>query len=675
MLDRSTRHDASDGLPGLTSGVYPEVDAHHYRPDIDGLRAVAVGSVVLFHAFPSIVRGGFIGVDIFFVISGFLITSLIVKGLTNDAFSFVDFYSRRIRRIFPGLILVLVACLLIGRAILFPGEDQQLGKHVLGGTGFVSNLLLWRENGYFDNSSDTKPLLHLWSLGIEEQFYIIWPMMLWIAFRLRINASVLIVVAGGVSFWLNVTEVVPNSVAAFYSPQTRFWELLVGAALAAAPLPSIGRSQREALSIGGGTLIAAGLFTVTSATAFPGWWALLPTFGAVMLIAAGPLASLNRILSNRVSVWFGLISYPLYLWHWPLLSFARILRGREPTALMAAGLVLASIALAWMTFRWLELPIRKGGHSRLKTLALVGAAIAVGLVGFLQYNPFSYNMVDDASAIESQFVGPSTPWKYDVNDTCLKHFPMPGADQYAWWFCMLQHDAPPTVILLGDSRTNDLFPGFAKNASLAGENVLSIGACGPRWIDKPQTVPEATTSPCSADRPYHQMIFINSLIEANKSLRLAVLSSLPATFDSDYIAAIRKRISFLESHGIMVVMFASSVPLGYDIRACYSRAAQSVASTCEVDAGPRETILENFSALKQEILRTNPKTAFYDPNDLNCGRRHCNFKLDGMPMLRDQYGHLSEYASVQLIKNFSAWASVNAPNLIKTGVSTASPNK
>jgi peptidoglycan/LPS O-acetylase OafA/YrhL len=269
----------------------------------------------------------------FFVISGFLITSLIVKNLKSDDFSFVDFYQRRIRRIFPALVLVMTACFLFGRVALYSGENQQLGKHILGGASFVSNLILWGENGYFDNSADTKPLLHLWSLGVEEQFYIVWPVMLWVGFKLRLNLIALVLVVGLASFILNVTEIIPNSVAAFYSPQTRLWELLVGALLAARPLPSLTADQKSALSIGGGIMIAAGLLVVTSAMAFPGWWALLPTIATAMVIAAGPSAVLNRTIGTPTFVWFGLISFPLYLWHWPLLSFARIIRGSEPTLL------------------------------------------------------------------------------------------------------------------------------------------------------------------------------------------------------------------------------------------------------------------------------------------------------------------------------------------------------
>src|SRR5947199_4215766 len=233
-------HRGPENLPKVASAAYPEVSESNYRPDVDGLRAVAVLCVVTFHAFPEYLRGGFVGVDIFFVISGFLITSLIIRGLANDTFSFIQFYQRRIRRIFPALLLVLAACFLFGRFALFTGENQQLGKHIVGGTSFVSNFVLWSEKGYFDNSADTKPLLHLWSLGIEEQFYIVWPAILWAAFKCRVNLLAVIILIALASFALNVNEVSRHATTAFYSPQTRFWELLWGALLAWASIRASG---------------------------------------------------------------------------------------------------------------------------------------------------------------------------------------------------------------------------------------------------------------------------------------------------------------------------------------------------------------------------------------------------------------------------------------------------
>lgn len=338
-----------------------------YRPDIDGLRAIAVLSVVGFHAFPYWIPGGFIGVDVFFVISGFLISTIIYKGLEAGTFSFADFYARRIRRIFPALVLVLLASLCFGWFALLADEYTQLGKHVAAGAGFVANLVFWSEAGYFDSSAETKPLLHLWSLGIEEQFYILWPLLLWLGWKCKLNLGLITVALAAASFALNVHGLQADPVATFFSPQTRFWELLCGGLLAWATLykPGIydyvGRLQATVLGLLGLGLLASGFWIIHQDFGFPGAWALLPVAGTVMIIVAGPDAWPNKaLLSNRVAVWIGLISYPLYLWHWPLLTFARIVRKHIRTKSLRYSARASSMRSA---FPWLGIGARKIGST------------------------------------------------------------------------------------------------------------------------------------------------------------------------------------------------------------------------------------------------------------------------------------------------------------------------
>jgi peptidoglycan/LPS O-acetylase OafA/YrhL len=363
-----------------------------YRPDIDGLRAVAVASVVAYHAFPWLLPGGFIGVDIFFVISGFLITTILLQSQMAGDFSYRDFYARRIRRIFPALVLVLAATLLFGWYVLLSGEFSQLGKQITGGAAFVANFVFWGESGYFDTAAETKPLLHLWSLGIEEQFYIFWPLLLGLAWRRRWPILRVILAIAVLSFLVNVLMVHSHRAAAFYSPASRAWELMVGGILACMRLrtgqSSVATPWRSHLqSVVGVGLIVLGLVTTRSDKAFPGWWALLPTLGAVSCIAAGPKGVLNRyLLSSRPMVWIGLISYPLYLWHWPLLVYARIVVGGElePSAGIRGAMVLAAVLLAWATYRFAERYVKTHpAPGMLRALAGTGAAVAVaGLVIF-----------------------------------------------------------------------------------------------------------------------------------------------------------------------------------------------------------------------------------------------------------------------------------------------------
>lgn len=368
-----------------------------YRPDIDGLRAVAVLMVLSFHAFPNWVPGGFVGVDIFFVISGFLISTILLENLAQDRFSFSEFYIRRIKRIFPALLLVLFSTLIFGWLVLLSDEYRALGKHVMGGAGFVSNLILWQESGYFDHAAESKPLLHLWSLGIEEQFYIVWPVVLWASYKRKINVLLITVAVAVCSFALNIYSVGNDAVAAFYAPQTRFWELLIGSSAALLTMHppswiSSGRSEgrrwqkTHILSVLGFGLLCAALYFVNRDTVFPGWWAILPTVGAVSLIWAGPTGVFNRhILANRLLVWFGLISFPLYLWHWPLLSFSRIVEGNLPRPGVRLAAVTASVILAWLTYRFIEKPVRSGAGGgsvwMTGTLAIaMTVALAFGLV-------------------------------------------------------------------------------------------------------------------------------------------------------------------------------------------------------------------------------------------------------------------------------------------------------
>ncbi len=385
-----------------------------YRADVDGLRAVAVLSVLLFHGFPSLVPGGFVGVDIFFVISGFLITGIILKGLRGGKFSYREFYARRIGRIFPSLLLVLVVCLTVGWFVLFPDEYRQLAKHIVAGTLFMSNLLLWHQAGYFDTAARSKPLLHLWSLGIEEQFYIAWPLLLALLWRWTKRISVFIAFVAASSFFLNIWLISRWPSLTFYFPITRVWELLIGSLLAWFMVEKGGIRSKlatESLAVVGILLIVVSLFFAKEGGDFPGWFAVLPTIGTAMAIAGGPQAWMNRsFLSLPLLVSIGLISYPLYLWHWPLLVYLKLIIDSDavvsPSRLIVfkAGVLLASVGLAWVTWRFWEGPLRKStrvtGSRTVKilvaTMCLITCAAALALNNVVRPrldNPFINGIV------------------------------------------------------------------------------------------------------------------------------------------------------------------------------------------------------------------------------------------------------------------------------------------
>jgi len=347
----------------------------HYRPDIDGLRAIAVLSVIGFHVAPNTIKGGFIGVDIFFVISGFLITSIILSDLSRSQFSFIDFYSRRVRRIFPALLLVMAAAYIFGWFALLAQELTQLSKHIVSGSLFISNLVLWNESGYFDNFVDRKLFLNLWSLGVEEQFYLFWPLILYAGMRFKVSFLKIIISILLISFSWNIYQTHINASAAFYSPLTRFWELLIGAILGYFSFDKKCTSKVESnksnslranlCSLVGFLLITLGIFLIDKQRSFPGWWAMLPTIGAALIIWAGEKTFLNKhILGNRLSVSIGLISYPLYLWHWPLLVYGNIINSSTPSYTIRIGLIALTFCLSIATYFFIEKPIRKSPHPK-----------------------------------------------------------------------------------------------------------------------------------------------------------------------------------------------------------------------------------------------------------------------------------------------------------------------
>jgi len=305
--------------------------SRQYIPSIDGLRALAVLSVILFHGFPQFFPGGFIGVDIFFVISGYLITQIIVSQASSNQFSFIDFYSRRIRRIFPALILVFIAVYALGWFVMLPGEFMQLGKHIAAGAGFISNWVYWLEAGYFDEMAELKPLLNLWSLGVEEQFYILWPCIIFILMKTKLGLHKVLIGLVLASFLLNIIFVKDYQSATFYLPFARTWELGLGGLIATNSFHfdrfGLNKNLLSALGLCG---VIIPIFSLSAQSIFPGWAVVSPVLGTALLLYLSQSQALaSKALSMRWPVSLGLISYPLYLWHWPALSFGRLIKGGD----------------------------------------------------------------------------------------------------------------------------------------------------------------------------------------------------------------------------------------------------------------------------------------------------------------------------------------------------------
>ncbi len=496
-----------------------------YRPDIDGLRAVAILSVLAYHANPSLLRGGFCGVDIFFVISGYLITLIISTNLESGRFRFRDFYFRRIARIFPALLVVLLACYAVGWWTLIDVEYKELGKEIAAAAAFVANLVLWHEVGYFDGAARTKPLLHLWSLGVEEQFYVFWPFALWWAQRARWRASHVTLGIGLASFAANLWMLPHSPTTDFYSPVTRFWELMAGAWMALRHHES-GTSAKfgNRLASLGAALILGSLALLRHQT-FPGWQAALPVGGATLLICAGPQSWFNRnILAHPVLVRIGLISFSLYLWHWPLLVFADAINGAWPRGLTLVGVLAASFALAWVTYAVVETPMRRPAW-RGRVVAF--AMMAMLVTGFVGYKTDTRNgLAFRLDAMAEKFVAVEDSGKAIAawrDDACfLEH----GGEHYATQ--CVEPGTLPLVVLWGDSHAAQFYPGLK---SLQKDYRFRIAqyttsGCLP-LIDKPDPRPlcrddnAAALAAIASLRP--------RLVVLSASWSMADLSRLPAT--------------------------------------------------------------------------------------------------------------------------------------------------
>ena len=432
--------------------------------------------VLNFHAFPDAVPGGFVGVDVFFVISGFLITGLIARELDVGRFSLIEFYNRRIRRIFPALIVVLAVTLALGWFWMLPQAFAQLGSDSFASAAFLANIALLLQSGYFDVESARKPLLHLWSLGIEEQFYLFWPLLLMVAARLRMSILALAAVLGIASFLLNVAWIGANPVATFYLPFTRAFELLAGAVLACGWNnfnQSGTASDRRAWT--GVALIAASVAMLDSHSAFPGWWAVLPVAGSTLLLSA-PAAWVNRVLlASPPMVWIGLISYPLYLWHWPLLVFGGIIKFGPLTLPERELILLASGLLAWATYRFVEIPFRFGRPSRRKMFGLGAGMAMIALAGFAVVwgRGFDSRLPPEIRAMASVRTE-SFKWRFGE---CLLDL----AKQTGFADACVERDRRPLVLVWGDSTAGALLPGLRKAQETRGFAIaqLTSNSCIP----------------------------------------------------------------------------------------------------------------------------------------------------------------------------------------------------
>ena len=621
-----------------------------YRKDIDGLRALAILLVIGFHAFG--VKGGFIGVDIFFVISGFLISTIIFDNIKNNQFSFLDFYVRRALRILPALITVLSFCIIFGWFALLGDEYQHLGKHVAGSSIFMSNLLLFKESGYFDKLSEGKILLHLWSLSIEEQFYIFWPLILLLVRRYikKFFAFLMLAFIFSLTYCIYLTFYHPFS--AFYSPLSRGWELITGAILSIA-LSSPHKKTMPFLATHSNKFSVIGFILIITATAilnkksyFPGFWAMLPTFGTAFIILAGPTALLNRkILANNMMIFLGLISYPLYLWHWPLITFANILQGGNADLLILLYAVLISIFFAWLTYKFVEHPIRFRSNKKMTVPALITLLPAIGCLGWCIYlnNGFDSRLNDKvnkmntltASNMQSCFFITKAP---PHDDWCYKgNFDTDNLN----------------TILIGDSYSNsysEMMVQYSKVNNLISFTQIGRGQC-PALIDYgPEYCRKLSRKTLEFISKNKQIKNVMLALDWNAYINgKTYLDTNHREDTKNFKIAFKKTVKRYKAMGKNLVVFLSP-PYGSKPKSCIPRPIRlSQKNICSLSLSTAEKNDQHYRDYLIPLL-LKEKISYFDPFTFLCDNDslQCKVALNNHIFYLEDGGHLSNHGGTYL---------------------------
>jgi peptidoglycan/LPS O-acetylase OafA/YrhL len=612
-----------------------------YRKDIDGLRSLAVSAVILFH-FGGIVPGGFVGVDIFFVISGFLITGLIVQEMKRGRFSFAAFYERRIRRLAPALVVVVTATFIAGWYIFLPDDFSRFARSMVATQLYFSNGLFWLEEDYFSGPSELKPLLHTWSLAVEEQFYLVIPPLLLIMFKLKGRRELqFLIVLALLSLAYCQIQMQFDVSAAFYLLPARMWELLVGSILAVAPWKMNGSQRhRELLAAAGLAAMVGSFFLLNTRTAFPGLSASFACVGTALTIltASEGTTQVSRLLSLPPFVWTGRISYSLYLWHWPIFVFVTyyILRPLERWEL--ATLILPTFIFAAASYYYVELPFRsRGWLSRTQIFSIFAATsvclLALGLVvWWAQGVPARFPDFSNVPTIRIEADDPGV-------GVCLLR-----KDQtYAAWSrddCLIANGTGDPIIVWGDSHAFHLRHGIEYFAKQINRPVyfFTSSSCPPVFdVDIP------SRSKCRANNS-----FVRTLIRETGARSIVLAANWDGAvkregLDLDKLSA---TLSELRTMGVepwvvgQVPIYALSNP---DYLAYRLKAANYLLPTYSIPS-------RNDEKINEEVGSKIDSSHFIDAYDFFCERGRCDIVRNGQLMVVDS-AHLSPAGSQLLVQS------------------------
>jgi peptidoglycan/LPS O-acetylase OafA/YrhL len=611
-----------------------------YRAEIDGLRAFAVVPVILFHADFRYFSGGFIGVDIFFVISGYLITTILIEDIENKNFSVLRFYERRARRILPALFLVMACCLPFSFFWMIPSQFEDFSKSLVAVSFFVSNILFWRQSGYFDSSAEEKPLLHTWSLAVEEQYYLLFPLFLFLFWKYgKTKVFWIILLSGLASLLLSEWGWRNKANANFYLAPTRAWELFAGS-IAAFIIYGQGAKRSDLLSLVGFSAIVFSIFAFDEGVPFPSLYSVVPVAGVFLVIVYGNGETMvAKFLANKLLVGIGLVSYSAYLWHQPLFAFARLRSLEQPDTATMLALSALSILLAFGSWRFVETPFRAKSHLFLTQLQVFKFSVAgllffslVGAVGIFS-NGFDYRLTADQKEI-------------------LDYEKFPRQEAYREGVCLLLPEQDFQKFNENCIKsTNSLVWGDSHAAALASG-----------WLENGEVISQLTASACPpvlgvsiAHRPHCKRINDHTLhvIEEIKFAHV-ILHANWVSYDEPLIDGLSLTVKKLKSLGINRITIVGGVPQYRPslpqrlIAEGYHRLSSSHRSLAEIN-----TVKQVDRTLRQ--IASEHDVSFVSALETLCAANRCDSVIETKgrytPTAWD-YGHLTPEGAAYLIRRF-----------------------
>jgi len=611
-----------------------------YRADINGLRAIAVLSVLADHIGSSVFPGGFLGVDVFFVISGYLISGIILTEVKAGDFSIARFYERRVRRIFPALAAMMLATVVLAYCYFLPFETQLFSKSVLAATFCVSNMFFWGKSGYFEALATEKPLLHTWSLAVEEQFYFLFPLFLLLTYRIfRRKIDLVVVVLFVLSLAVGIAGAYYRPAAAFYLAPARAWELLLGSVISLEILPNWhNRVARNAATLVGVSLIGYSIVEFSAQTVHPGIASLVPCLGAALIIDAGRSGDswVGRALSCGPMVFIGLISYSLYLWHWPIIVFHRVgfLPPLAPDWVDKSMLSIASIGVAALSWKYVETPFRNKQVTR-KTLyaAALGSAVVLVLasVGFLATNGLSARFAPQV-AQTAAFLD-YDPRKVSRAGTCFLEATVAHANLIDENTCLHWDPSRKNYLLIGDSHAAHLWYGLA--TAFPDVNVMQGTAAGCKPTIDPVDY---------EDKRYCRRLLDYINYEYLPKHRVDTLL-IEAVWREEDLPLLPHTLEFAKQYAEHVVLFGPMVQ--------YDASLPRLLAVAQMKNDPTYPFRHRLDFLvgvddKMAAIAQAANVNYVSFFKMLCKQNTCETRADdGVPMLYD-YGHLTVEGSTRV---------------------------